>query len=107
MTKLGTPIGAGPKGAIVVVGLATVGAPPGLYAAPPSGPFGAGWSPPPLALGAVTAPVLLPPAASPRTSLREIPPLPASPPPIAEPSSTPVLSGAGEEGGAGAGAGIG
>ena len=28
MTKLGTPIGAGPKGAIVVVGLAAVGAPP-------------------------------------------------------------------------------
>ena len=28
MTKLGTPIGAGPKGAIVVVGLARVGAPP-------------------------------------------------------------------------------
>ena len=25
MTKLGTPIGAGPKGAIVVVGLARVG----------------------------------------------------------------------------------
>ena len=29
MTKLGTPIGAGPNGAIVVVGLARVGAPPG------------------------------------------------------------------------------
>ena len=28
MTKLGTPIGAGPKGAIVVVGLAVVGVPP-------------------------------------------------------------------------------
>ena len=28
MTKLGTPIGAGPKGAIVVVGLAAVGEPP-------------------------------------------------------------------------------
>ena len=31
MTKLGTPIGAGPKGAIVVVGLAAVGVPPSRY----------------------------------------------------------------------------
>ncbi len=35
MTKLGTPIGAGPKGAIVVVGLARVGAPPSLNGEPP------------------------------------------------------------------------
>src|SRR6187200_2471253 len=88
MTKLGTPIGAGPKGAIVVVGLATVGAPPSSYGEPPSGPSGAGWSPPPLALGAVTAPVLLPPPLPPRTSLRATPPLPPLPPPsISDPSS--------------------
>src|SRR5436190_17719955 len=31
MTKLGTPIGAGPKVAIVVVGLETVGVPSALY----------------------------------------------------------------------------
>ena len=36
MTKLGTPIGAGPKGAIVVVGLAAVGAPPAANWEPPS-----------------------------------------------------------------------
>ena len=40
MTKLGTPIGAGPKGAIVVVGLARVGAPPAANWAPPSPSFG-------------------------------------------------------------------
>ena len=40
MTKLGTPIGAGPKGANVVVGLAGVGVPPAEYWEPPSPPFG-------------------------------------------------------------------
>src|SRR6476619_1106824 len=55
MTKLGTPIGAGPKGAIVVVGLAVVGVPPAEYCEPPSPPPGAAWSPPPFALGAVAA----------------------------------------------------
>src|SRR6476659_764302 len=106
MTKLGTPIGAGPKGAIVVVGIAIVGVPPAEYWEPPSEPSGAGWSPPPLALGAVTAPSAPPPLASPRTSLRETPPLPLPPPSISVPSSRPpFLPGAGE--GAGAGAGIG
>src|SRR6478672_8820148 len=72
MTKLGTPIGAGPKGAIVVVGLAAVGVPPASYWEPPSGPLGRGWSPPPLAPGAVTAPSPVP--APPRPSLLVTPP---------------------------------
>ena len=42
MTKFGTPIGAGPKGAIVVVGLAVVGVPPAAYCEPPSAPSGSG-----------------------------------------------------------------
>src|ERR1700709_2446112 len=45
MTKLGTPIGAGPKGAIVVVGLARVGAPPEPNWAPPPGGGGGGHPP--------------------------------------------------------------
>ncbi len=55
MTKLGTPIGAGPKGAIVVVGLAMVGEPPEPNWEPPSPPSAKGWSPPPVALGAFDA----------------------------------------------------
>ena len=55
MTKLGTPIGAGPKGAIVVVGLAVVGAPPAANWEPPSLPSASGWSPPPVALGGLDA----------------------------------------------------
>jgi len=75
MTKLGTPIGAGPNGAIVVVGLARVGAPPGSNWAPPSLPSPSGWSPPPVAPGALTPPPLLPPPlASPRLSLWVTPP---------------------------------
>jgi hypothetical protein len=42
MTKLGTPIGAGPKGAIVVVGLPVVGAPPAENYKPPSAPPASG-----------------------------------------------------------------
>jgi len=42
MTKLGTPIGAGPKGAIVVVGFVVVGVPPGAKSEPPLGPFASG-----------------------------------------------------------------
>jgi len=75
MTKLGTPIGAGPKGAIVVVGLARVGAPPTSNWAPPSPSSPSGWVPPPVALGAATAPPLLPPPLeSPRSSLWVTPP---------------------------------
>ncbi len=74
--KLGTPIGAGPKGAIVVVGLPRVGAPPASNWAPPSPSSPSGWSPPPVALGAWTAPPELPPPlASPRLSLSVAPPL--------------------------------
>ena len=70
MTKLGTPIGAGPKGAIVVVGLAAVGAPPASNCEPPSPLLvGRGWSPPPVALGALTRRVPPPPLESPRSSL--------------------------------------
>ena len=75
MTKLGTPIGAGPKGAIVVVGLARVGAPPSSNWAPPSPASASGWVPPPVALGALTPPPLLPPPlGSPRSSLWVTPP---------------------------------
>ena len=63
MTKLGTPIGAGPNGAIVVVGLARVGAPPGSNWAPPSPSSASGWSPPPVALGAAYRAVALAAAA--------------------------------------------
>src|ERR1700743_2027767 len=56
MTKLGTPIGAGPKGAIVVVGLARVGAPPGSNWAPPSLPSASGWGAAPGAVGGGAAP---------------------------------------------------
>ena len=74
MTKLGTPIGAGPKGAIIVVGLPRVGAPPGSNWAPPSLPSPSGWVPPPVALGAVVPPPLPPPLESPRLSLWVTPP---------------------------------
>ncbi len=53
MTKLGTPIGAGPKGAIVVVGLASVGVPPLQYCEPPLSVVVCSCTPP-VALGAVT-----------------------------------------------------
>src|SRR5215203_6298091 len=104
MTKLGTPIGAGPKGAIVVVGLIVVGAPPSAYCEPPSVPSGSGWSPPPLAPGAVTAPLPLSMLGLPRPSLRVTPPLPpaAPPPSISLPCSRPGLPP-----GPGAGAGTG
>ena len=59
--KLGTPIGAGPNGAIVIVGLPSVGVPPEEKAEPPSPSPASGWSPPPVALGALTAPSLPPP----------------------------------------------
>ena len=90
--KLGTPIGAGPKGAIVVVGLAAVGEPPEPNWEPPSAPSARGWSPPPVALGALTAPPEAPPPlASPRSSLRVTPSLsPASLPSIVVPFSTPL-----------------
>src|SRR5690242_13913184 len=104
MTKLGTPIGAGPKGAIVVVGLAVVGEPPSEYCEPPSPPSGAAWSPPPLALGAVTAPLRLPPAGLSRPSFWVTPSLPAGPPPsIPAPSLTPPLPGVGSGEGSGEG----
>ena len=74
MTKLGTPIGAGPKGAIVVVGLALVGEPPCPNCEPPSGPFSAGWSPA-VALGALTPPPS-PAVAVPRLWFRWTPPVP-------------------------------
>src|SRR5690349_9096348 len=90
MTKLGTPIGAGPKGAKVVVGLVAVGEPPSSYWAPPSGPSASGWSPPPLTPGAVTAPVLPPPPlVSPSASFWVAPPLPGEPPAIVLPCLTP------------------
>ena len=60
MTKLGTPIGAGPKGAIVVLLLAPVGAPPALNCEPPSVLCLGGWSPA-VALGAPTPPLSAPP----------------------------------------------
>src|SRR6476659_6001523 len=104
MTKLGTPIGAGPKGAIVVVGLAVVGVPPLEYCEPPSPPSGAGWSPPPFALGAVTAPLGLPPPGLSRSSLRSTPSLPAGLlPTIPVPCLTPPspVDGSGEGSGAG------
>ncbi len=75
MTKLGTPIGAGPKGAIVVVGLAGVGVPPAAYWEPPSAAFGAR-----LVAAAVGARCadrrrsVPPPLASPRLSLWVTPP---------------------------------
>jgi hypothetical protein len=70
MTKLGTPIGAGPKGAIVVLGLAPVGAPPVANWEPPSVPSAGGWTP------AVAGGALTPPAAvvAPRLSLCLTPP---------------------------------
>ena len=108
MTKLGTPIGAGPKGAIVVVGLAAVGEPPAPNWEPPSPPSARGWSPPPVALGALTPPPEPPPPASPRLSLRVTPLPPASPPSIVAPFLTP-LSLRGEGAGAvasGAGTGV-
>src|SRR5262249_49148051 len=59
MTKLGTPIGAGPNPAKVVVGFAAVGAPPWLKAALPPSPIGcAGWTPAGGG-GAVTRPPVL------------------------------------------------
>src|SRR6476646_2442684 len=104
MTKLGTPIGAGPKGAIVVVGLPAVGAPPAEYCEPPSPASGAGWSPPPLALVAVTAPLVLPPLGLSRPSLWVTPSLPAgAPPTIPVPCLMPPLPGAAAGEGSGAG----
>src|ERR1700712_3347316 len=64
MTKFGTPIGGGPKGAIVVVGFSRFGAPPSSNWAPPSPFSGSGCVPPPVAVGALTAPPLLPPPLS-------------------------------------------
>ena len=60
MTKLGAPIWAGPKLAIVVVGLAGVGEPPLVKGEPPLGACGGACSPPPVALGKLTPPSALP-----------------------------------------------
>ena len=74
--KLGTPIGAGPKGAIVIVGLAEGRGAAGVERGRRRRRRSAsGWSPPPVALGASTAPSgPLPPLASPRLSLTVAPP---------------------------------
>src|SRR5690349_2613366 len=99
MTKLGTPIGAGPKGAIVVVGLASVGAPLLEY-----------WEPPLLdavcictpavALGAVAPPPEFspPPLTSPRFSLwctLALPPEPIVAPALKPPPCLGASTGAG------------
>src|SRR3954451_11638130 len=108
MTKLGTPIGAGPKGAIVVVGLAIVGAPPAVNWAPPFEPsgLGRGWLPPPLAPGAVVPPPEPVPGAA-SSSLRRPPllPPPAELPSISLPClmAPPELPSFSGPGGAGAG----
>ena len=60
MTKLGTPIGAGPKVAIVASGLAPVGAPPWPNCEPPSPPSLGGCTPA-VAAGAATPPPEPPP----------------------------------------------
>src|SRR5262245_11600226 len=92
MTKLGTPIGAGPNIAKVVVGFAAVGEPPSSNAALPPLPAFAGWTPP-VAGGAVTAPLAPTPAASPEPSrswLRLAPPESGASPALRdEPDSTP------------------
>src|SRR5215475_7142958 len=61
MTKSGTPIGLGPNGAIVVVGLAWVGTPPLVYCEPPLPPTWVCSCTPSVALGATTPPPELPP----------------------------------------------
>ncbi len=94
MTKLGTPSGAGPKGAIVVVGLASVGVPPLEYCEPPFEPFG-GSCTPAVAGGALTPPELPPPPPllSPRLWLWWTPlPPPLIEAPVSKPP--PWLSGA-------------
>ena len=61
MTKLGTPIGAGPNGAMVTVGFSPVGEPPLPKAEPPLTPVVLwGWTPA-VAGGAVIAPLEPPP----------------------------------------------
>jgi hypothetical protein len=60
MTKLGTPSGAAPKEAMVVVGLAPVGVPPLPYCTPPLALLWGSWIPP-VALGAFTPPEWPPP----------------------------------------------
>src|SRR3954451_15983276 len=88
MTKFGTPIGAGPKGAIVVVGLPSVGLPPAVKPEPPSLGPPSGWGPPPVALGARRPPPReTPPLPLPRSSLWTTPP--ASPPPPSPPIELP------------------
>src|SRR6187549_3301474 len=91
MTMLGTPIGAGPKGAIVALELAPVGVPPSLNRSPPS-PWLAGSSP------AVAGGATMPPAATgepaeepPMPSLRVTPfePALASPASRVAPARTP------------------
>ena len=76
--KFGTPIGAGPKGAIVVVGLPRVGAPPLPNWAPPSPSPPSAWSPPPFAPGALTPPPVPLELLSPRSLLWVTPPLTSS-----------------------------
>src|SRR5262245_13555081 len=70
MTKLGTPIGAGAKGATVTLGFSGDGEPPLRYAEPPLTPDAGGWTPA-VAGGALTPPLEapLPAAAAPRSWL--------------------------------------
>src|SRR6185369_10914824 len=105
MTKLGTPIGAGPNIAKVVVGLAAVGVPPWSKAAlPPSPPFAAGCTPP-VAGGAVTPPPAPTPVPGPFPSmplLRVTPPASGASAALRdEPLSTPLLGSLGVDSGAG------
>ncbi len=85
MRKFGTPSGVGPKGAIVVVGLAVVGVPPLPNWTPPLPLFAGAGCTPAVALGALTPPEWPPPPlVSPIASLRWAPPGP-----IGVPARTP------------------
>ena len=91
MTKLGTPIGAGPKGAMVTVGFSSVGEPPLPKAEPPLIPVVlCGWTPA-VAGGALTPPLESPPPeASPIVWWWTTLPPPAMLPSIVPPTSKPL-----------------